>query len=63
MGSILFVCFQIIGVGVEDLQVPLFLSCEFLVVVGHNLTFPFEDCVSLHVVGIQAPSFIFIIDI
>lgn len=47
----------------EDLQVPLFLSCEFLVVVAHNLTFPFEDCVNLHVVGIQAPSFIFVIDI
>lgn len=59
----MFVCFQIIGIGMEDLQVPLFLSCEFLVVVAHNLTFPFEDCVGLRVAGIEAPNFIFIIDI
>lgn len=63
MGSFLFVCFQIIGIGVEDLQVPLFLNCEFLVVVTHNLTFPFEDSVGLYVAGIEAPNFIFIIDI
>lgn len=51
-----------IGVSGEDLQVPLFLSCESLVIVTHDFTFHFEDCVGLYVVGIQALNFIFIID-